>query len=55
MNLKNYKMKNLLIEYNRFNNGHSVLYIQSERLNFYRKIYFSKRIENKEKHFSFFI
>jgi len=44
------KMKNLLISYNRFNNGNSVLYIQSERFNFNKKIYFKKRKENKEKY-----
>ena len=48
-------MKNLLIEYNRFNNGNSVLYIQSERFNFNKKIYFAKRKENKAKHFNFYL
>ena len=43
-------MNNLLISYNRFNNGYSVLYIQSERFNFYKRIFFKKRKENKEKY-----
>jgi hypothetical protein len=48
--LKTKQMNNLLISYNRFNNGNSVLYIQSERFNFNKKIYFKKRKENKEKY-----
>ena len=43
-------MNNLLISYNRFKNGNSVLYIQSERFDFNKKIYFKKRKENKEKY-----
>jgi len=48
--LKIKQMMNLLISYNRFNNGYSVLYIQSERFDFNKKIYFKKRKENKEKY-----
>ncbi len=46
-------MNNLLINYNRYNNGRSVLYIQSERFNFHKKIYFAKKKENKEKYLTF--
>jgi len=45
-------MKNLLINYNRYNNGNSVLYIQSERFNFNKKIYLAKSKKNKEKYFT---
>jgi len=46
-------MNNLLINYNRYNNGYSVLYIQSDRFNFHKKIYFPKRKVNKEKYLTF--
>lgn len=46
------KLTTLLISYNRFNNGSSVFYIQSERFNFNKKIYLPKRKENKEKYFN---
>ncbi len=49
-NFKSHKGKNFLISYNRYKNGNSVLYIQSERFNLNKKIYFKKRKENKEKY-----
>ena len=42
----------LLISYNRFNNGHTVIYFQSEVFNFNKKVYLPKRKENKEKYFN---
>ena len=50
--MKPNKLIKLLISYNRFNNGHSVLYIQSVLFNFNKKIYLPKRKENKEKYFN---
>ena len=50
--MKKDKLTTLLISYNRFNNGHSVVYVQSERFNFNKKIYLPKRKENKEKYFN---
>jgi len=54
-NKKNKIMKletTLLISYNRFNNGHTVIYFQSEVFNFNKKVYLPKRKENKEKYFN---
>ena len=50
--MKPNKLTTILISYNRFNNGHSVLYIQSELFKFNKKIYLPKRKENKEKYFN---